>query len=47
MTVEFENESKSDLGLNLYDLAEEVISCALDYMDCPYEAQVSVLITDN
>ena len=47
MTVEFENESKSDLGLNLYDLAEKVISCALDYMDCPYEAQVSVLITDN
>ena len=47
MTVEFENESKTDLGLNLYDLAEEVISCALDYMDCPYETQVSLLITDD
>lgn len=47
MTVEFENESKRELGIELYEIAEEVISCALDYMDCPYEASVSLLITDN
>lgn len=47
MTVEFENESKRKLGIELYEIAEEVISCALDYMDCPYEASVSLLITDN
>lgn len=47
MTVEFENESGRELGLALYEIAEEVISCALDYMDCPYEAAVSLLITDD
>lgn len=47
MTIDFENESGKDLGIELYDIAEEVISCALDYMECPYEAQVNLLITDN
>lgn len=47
MTLDFENESGKELGLELYELAERVISCTLDYMDCPYEAQVSLLITDN
>lgn len=47
MTVDFENESGKDLGIELYEIAERVISCALDYMDCPYEAQVGLLITDN
>jgi probable rRNA maturation factor len=47
MTVDFENESSKDLGIDLYGTAQEVIACALDYMDCPYEAQVSVLVTDN
>lgn len=47
MTIDFENESGRDLGLELYEVAEEVISCALDYMECPYEAQVNLLITDN
>jgi probable rRNA maturation factor len=47
MTLDFENESGKDLGLELYELAEEVIEASLDYMDCPYEAQVSLLLTDN
>ena len=47
MTIDFENESSLDLGLDLYQIAQDVVSCALDYMDCPYEAQVSILITDD
>lgn len=47
MTIDFENESGKDLGLELQDIARDVVSCALDYMECPYEAQVSILITDN
>ncbi|MDO4321604.1 MAG: rRNA maturation RNase YbeY [Lachnospiraceae bacterium] len=47
MTVDFENESSKDLGIGLYETAQRVIACALDYMDCPYEAQVSLLVTDN
>lgn len=47
MTIDFENESSLDLGLDLYSIACDVVSCALDYMECPYEAQVSILITDD
>jgi probable rRNA maturation factor len=47
MTIDFENEYGSDLGLDMEAIANEVIPCALDYMECPYEAQVSLLITDN
>ena len=47
MTIDFENESTKELNLALYEIAEEVISFTLDYMNCPYEAQVSLLITDN
>ena len=44
MTVDFENEYGNDLGIELYEIAEQVISFTLDYMDCPYEAQVLSLI---
>ena len=47
MTVDFENEYGQDLGLDLKEIAETVIFCSLDYMNCPYEAQVNVLITNN
>ena len=47
MTIDFENESSLDLVLDLYGVAQDVVSFALDYMDCPYEAQVSILITDD
>lgn len=47
MTIEFENESSVDLKLDLYGIAQDVVACALDYLDCPYEAQVSILITGN
>jgi len=47
MTVDFENEYGQDLGLDLTEIAETVIFCSLDYMNCPYEAQVNVLITNN
>ncbi len=47
MTVIFENESDTDFGLPLKTLAEEVVAEALDYIGCPYEAQVNVLLTDD
>lgn len=47
MTIDFENESNIDLGLDCYAIAEEVICASLDYMNCPYEAQVNLLITNN
>ena len=47
MTINFENESSVDLALPLQEIAEEVINSALDYIGCPYEAEVNLLITDN
>lgn len=47
MTIDFENESGDRLPLDLYGIAEEVVVCALDYLECPYEAQVSILVTDD
>lgn len=47
MTLDFENESTLELGVELYETALEVISFTLDYMECPYEAQVNLLITEN
>ena len=38
MTIDFENESSTALDLDLYEIAQDVVSCALDYMECPYEA---------
>lgn len=47
MTLDFENESTLELGIDLYETALAVISYTLDYMECPYEAQVNLLITGN
>lgn len=47
MTIEFEDESGIPLQIDAYGVARDVISCALDYMECPYEAQVNVLLVDN
>lgn len=47
MTINFENESRIDLQLPLEKIARDVINEALDYVGCPYEAEVNLLITDN
>lgn len=47
MTINFENESSHELNLPLEELARMVIEEALDYVECPYEAEVNLLITDN
>lgn len=47
MTLEFENESEVKLDLPLEETARMVIEAALDELGCPYEAEISLLITDN
>lgn len=47
MTVIFENGSGRDFGLPLESLAQEILEAAMDYVKCPYEAQVSLLMTDD
>ncbi|MCD8016174.1 MAG: rRNA maturation RNase YbeY [Lachnospiraceae bacterium] len=47
MTIDFQNESGDQLNIDLYEIAETVIDGVLDYLECPYEAYVGLLITDN
>lgn len=47
MSLYFEEEGDVKLPLPCEELAEKVIEAALDYVGCPYEAQVNLLLTDN
>ena len=50
MTLNYENETDAVLDLQQESaeaLARRVIEAGLDLVDCPYEAQVSLLITND
>lgn len=47
MTLNFEEEGDIRLPLECKELAEEVVNAALDYVRCPYEAEVNLLLTMN
>ena len=47
MTITIEEEVKIPFSFDYKELTERVINGALDFIDCPYEAEVSVLFTDN
>lgn len=47
MTVYFEEEGALALPVNAKEIAEEVVEGALDYIGCPYEAEVNLLLTMN
>lgn len=47
MTINIECEAEKKLDLPYEDIITRVVEDSLDYEDCPYEAEVNVLITDN
>lgn len=47
MTILLENESDISCELNYEAIAEQVITASLDYVKCPYECQINILLTDN
>lgn len=47
MTLLFEEEGSLTLDLPCEELAGKVIEAALDYVECPYEAEVNLLLTMN
>jgi len=46
MTIFFEEEYKFQFEFDSKKLAEDVINAAIEYMEFPFEAEVSVTITD-
>ena len=47
MTIEIEYEAEKKLDLPWETIIRDVIEEAMDYEGCPYEAEVSVILTDN
>ena len=47
MTITIEEETKIPFSFDYKELTERVINGALDFIECPYEAEVNVLFTDN
>ncbi|MDO5416748.1 MAG: rRNA maturation RNase YbeY [Lachnospiraceae bacterium] len=47
MTINIEYEAEKKLDLPYEEIIRNVVLEALDYEDCPYEAEVNVVLTDN
>ena len=47
MTVNIDYESEDRLDLPYETIIQEIVEEAVDYENCPYEAEVNVLLTDN
>lgn len=47
MTINIEYEAEKKLDLPYETIIREVVEEALDYENCPYEAEVNVVLTDN
>ncbi|MCI8510596.1 MAG: rRNA maturation RNase YbeY [Lachnospiraceae bacterium] len=45
VTIEYETEKKLDIPCR--EIIEAVVEESLDYVDCPYDAEVNILLTDN
>lgn len=47
MTINIEYEAEKKLDIPYEDIIKRVVEDSLDYENCPYEAEVNVLITGN
>lgn len=47
MTAILENETEIDLGIDYEAIGTKVINAVLDYVNCPYECVINILLTDN
>lgn len=47
MTIDFENETEKAFDFDCERIAGTVMEKTLDYFHCPYEAEISLVLTDN
>lgn len=47
MSLILENEYPNEIGFDFEEIAKKVINAALDMEACPYEAEVSLVLTTN
>ncbi|MBS6195769.1 MAG: rRNA maturation RNase YbeY [Clostridiales bacterium] len=47
MTIDFENAQPQVFEFDFQEVAEQVITAVLDQEGCPYEAEISLVLTDD
>lgn len=47
MTILFDNETTVDKDMDYEGIAGEAVVAALDFVNCPYECEINILLTDN
>lgn len=47
MTITIDKEAGKELDFEYENVIKQVVLAALDYEECPYEAEVNVLLTDD
>ncbi|MDD6213208.1 MAG: rRNA maturation RNase YbeY [Clostridiales bacterium] len=47
MTITIEKETEKNLDFDYEQVISRVVEAVLDFEECPYEAEVNVLLTDN
>ncbi len=47
MAIHIEYETELSLGIDAVSIIEKVVDMALEMYECPYEAEVNVILTDN
>lgn len=47
MSLYIEEEGENQLPLDVQEVAETVVEAALEYVECPYEAEVNLLLTND
>lgn len=47
MTINIEYETDKELEIPYEKIVNDIVPAALDYEQCPYEAEVNVILTDN
>lgn len=47
MTILLENETDIDIGIEYEAVAREIIIAVLEYLQCSYECEVDILLTDD
>lgn len=47
MTINIEYEAEKKLNLPYEQIINEIVEASLDYEECPYEAEVNLVLTDD
>lgn len=47
MTILLEKETDISFEIEYETIANEVVQAAIDYVSCPYECEINILLTDN